>query len=56
MPNRNTLTEACAAFRNFDRVRRRNPVTPTTAHATLSEAYSFLIFLSGWSVDSDIPL
>ena len=51
-----TLTEAkaCAAFRNFDRVRRRNPVTPTIAN--LSEAYRFLILLRGWSVDSNMPL
>ena len=55
MPNRtDTLTEACAAFRKFDRVRRRNPVTPTIAN--LSEAYSFLIFFRGWSVDSNILL
>ena len=55
MPNpTDTLTETCATFRNFDGVRRRNPVTPTIA--TLSEAYSFLIFLRGWSVDSNIPL
>ena len=39
-----TLTEACAAFiRNFDRVRRRNPVSPTIA--TLSEAYIFFFYL-----------